>query len=84
MTEKLILMHENTSYFNFFSFFETFRGGGRPPAPPYGPAPDGIYTIVLFANNFMFYLFCRIKNPSSLGRTWQEAARRIPLNLLPL
>ena len=33
MTEKLILMHENTPYFNFFSFFETFRGGGHPPAP---------------------------------------------------
>ena len=33
MTEKLILMHENTPYyFNFFLFLKPL-GGGRPPAP---------------------------------------------------
>ena len=42
MTEKLILMHENTPYY-FFSFFETFTGGGRPPC---GAAPDRPYSIL--------------------------------------
>ena len=35
MTEKLILMYENTPI--FFSFFETFRGAVTPP--PRGAAP---------------------------------------------
>ena len=30
-------MHENTPYFNFFSSFETFRGGGCPLPPPMAP-----------------------------------------------
>ena len=38
MTEELILMHENTQYFNLFSFFETFKGGS-PPFHPCGAAP---------------------------------------------
>ena len=27
-------MHENTPYFLIFPFFESFRGGGCPSAPP--------------------------------------------------
>ena len=37
MTEKLILMHENTPYFIYFFLFWNRGGGGRPPAPPVAP-----------------------------------------------
>ena len=43
MTEKLILMHENTPYF-IFPLFETFGGGGG--RPPCGAAPDRPYSIL--------------------------------------
>ena len=39
MTEKLILMHENTPYFNFFPFLKPLGEAVTPPAPR-GAAPD--------------------------------------------
>ena len=37
MTEKLILMHENTPYFIFFPFLKPL--GGQSPPAPHGAAP---------------------------------------------
>ena len=37
----------------------------------------------LFANNFMFYFFILSNfKPVIIGHTWQQVARRIPLNLI--
>ena len=52
MIEKLILMHE-IPYILFFSFFETFRRGGR-PLPPYGAAPD-IHRYPKYFVTFVHY-----------------------------
>ena len=38
MSEKLILMHENTPYFKIFPFLKPL-GGVAPPPPPCGAAP---------------------------------------------
>ena len=58
MTEKLILMHENTPYFNFFPFFETFRGAVAPPAPLWRRRCVGQYqhTLkLLFMKSYIVY-----------------------------
>ena len=50
MTEKLILMHENTPYFNFFPFFDTLRGAVA-PRPPVAPPLYGMdYSPEILAN----------------------------------
>ena len=38
MSEKLILMHENTPYFKIFPFLKPL-GGAVAPCPPCGAAP---------------------------------------------
>ena len=54
MSEKLILMHENTPYFKIFPFLKPLGGAVAPPAPPVAPPLNGSTAHMTPA--FVYYL----------------------------